>query len=192
MPRLTVLSPILLACLILQGCATPILVAGAAAGVTLANDRRAPGTIIDDQDIEIHLRSAINDDAALADDTHISVTSFNHVLLLTGEVRDTQQRDKVMEHARNTQNIKRIHDEIQIAAPISSQDYNQDTWITTKVKGTLAQQADLNALNVKVVTENSIVYLMGLVTRAEGNIAATATQQVAGVRGVIKVFEYLD
>jgi len=192
MPRLVVLSLILLACLIVQGCAAPILVAGAAAGVTLANDRRAPGTIIDDQDIEIHLRSAINDDAALADGTHISVTSFNHVVLLTGEVRDPQQRERVVEHARNTPNIKRVHNEIQIAAPIASQDSNQDTWITTKVKGTLAQQADLNALNVKVITENSIVYLMGLVTRAEGNIAATATQQVTGVKGVIKVFEYLD
>jgi len=189
--RLVILTLILFACLTQQGCA-PVIVAGAAAGVSLANDRRSPGTIVDDQDIEFHLRSAFNGDSALADDTHISATSFNHVVLLTGQVRDPEQRKRAVDHIRDIPNIKSVHNEIQVATPTSSQDRSQDTWITTKVKGALAQQSDLNALNVKVITENSIVYLMGLVTRAEGHSAAITAQQVADVKGVIKVFEYLD
>ena len=95
----------------------------------------------------------------------IAVTSFNYVVLLTGQVRDQQQRDRASEQARKTANIKRIHNELQIAAPTSMQDRRQDTWLTTKVKSALAQHASLNALNVKVVTENSTVYLMGLVSQ---------------------------
>ena len=113
-------------------------------------------------------------------------------MLLTGQVRDQQQRDRASEQARKTANIKRIHNELQIAAPTSMQDRRQDTWLTTKVKSALAQHASLNALNVKVVTENSTVYLMGLVSQTEGRDAATTAQQVDGVKGVIKVFEYLD
>jgi len=176
---------------LLQGCA-PVLVAGAAAGVSLANDRRSPGTIIDDQDIEFHVRNTFKGDSELASDTHLSVTSFNHVVLLTGQVRDQRQRDRAAELTNNTANVKRVHNEIVIAAPISLQARNQDTWLTTKVKNALLHHATLNALQIKVVSEDSTVYLMGLVSQAEGRAAAATAQQVSDVRGVIKVFEYLD
>jgi osmotically-inducible protein OsmY len=184
-------SCLLLVSQLLQGCA-PVWVAGAAAGISLANDRRTPGAFIDDQDIEIHVRNALKADNELANDTHFSVTSFNHVVLLTGQVRDQQQRNLAAELASATANIKRIHNEIQIAAPTSTQDRNQDTWLTTKVKSALSQHASLNAMNIKVVTENSLVYLMGLVSQAEAEAAATTAQQVGDVKGVIKVFEYID
>jgi len=191
MRLITVIPCLLLTSLLLQGCA-PMLVAGAAAGVSLANDRRSPSTIVDDQGIESQLQRKFRDDSALATDTHLSVVSFNHILLLTGQVRDQQQRTRAAELAKNIPNIKRVHNEIQVGAVTSIHDRGQDSWLTAKVKNALASHSSLNALQIKVISEKSTVYLMGLVSQAEGRAAATVAQQVSGTQGIIKVFEYID
>jgi len=176
----------------LHGCAAPLLVAGGAAGATLANDRRTPSAFIDDQKTEARIHNLVANDKILSKDSHISVTSFNGIVLLTGQVLHQSQRDRIAALMKDQRGIKRLHNEIQVAAPTSMQSRSRDSWLTTKVKSALLRHKTLNALQVKVVTENDVVYLMGLVTRAEGSAAAAAVQQVSGVRGVIKVFEYLD
>jgi osmotically-inducible protein OsmY len=188
---LGITSYLLLISLLLQACA-PMIIAGAAVGVTLANDRRSPATIIDDQEIESGLQRSLSDDSVLANGTHISATSFNHIVLLTGQAQDQQQRNRAAELAKNTTGTRRVHNEILIATPTPIKTRNQDAWLTTKVKNALLHHASLNAMQIKVVTENSTVYLMGLVSQAEGHAAATTAQQVGGVSGVIKVFDYLD
>lgn len=177
--------------LLLQAC-TPLLIAGAAVGISVANDRRSPAVILDDQHIEIQIRHELKNLTALNDTTHISVTSFNHIVLLTGQVRDQQQRSLVTNKIQQREGISRVHNELIIAETISMQSRREDAWLTTKVKNALLHHPHLNALQIKVVTENNTVFLMGMVSQAEGHAAAQTTQQVNGVHAVIKVFEYLD
>jgi osmotically-inducible protein OsmY len=176
---------------VLQGCA-PVVVAGAAAGASVANDRRTAGTVLEDQSIELKAGSAIQADEALSKSVHISVTSFNNIVLLTGQAPTRALREQVLEHVRSIDKVKGIHDEISVEDPTSFNTRSNDTWITTKCKSTLLGAKGLDATHVKVVTEDGVVYLMGLVTREEGNTAAKTVQQVTGVQKVVKVFEYID
>lgn len=192
MPARYRLMPVIMITVLLHGCAAPLLVAGGAAGATLANDRRTPSAFMHDQKLELRIRDKLDSDRSLAQDAHISVTSFDGVVLLTGQVRHQAQRDRIAELLRDEPGIKRLHNEIHVAPPTSMETRSQDTWLTTRVKTAMLEQKKLNALQVKVISENGIVYLMGMVTHEEARIAATTAQRVKGVRAVITVFEYLD
>ncbi len=178
--------------LLLQGCAAPVIVAGAATGVAIANDRRTPGTIIDDQAIEIKIANAIEADEEIAGQSHISVVSFNRVVLLLGQTPDERLRARAVDIARKVDKVKRVHNEITIARPTPYAVRNNDAWLTTKVKTRLLKEKKLSSLHVKVITENGVTYLMGWVTRAEGAQVARIVQQVKGIKAVVKVFEYSD
>lgn len=187
----TVAFAMLLILLQVAGCA-PVIVAGAATGASLANDRRTAGTIIDDQGIEMRASNALYADKLFDDQTNISVISYNRVVLLTGQVQSEQQRTQAVQVVRQAGNIKTVHNELTLGPAIDYKARNHDTWLTTKIKKALIQNPQVAALQIKVVSENSQVYLMGLVTRAEAREAAQTAQQVEGVQGVITVFEYLD
>lgn len=176
----------------LQSCAAPVIVAGAATGASIANDRRSAGTILEDQAIELKISNAIYGDKSFPKDTHISVVSFNNVVLLLGQTPTGALREHAENIAKQTENVKRLHNEISIGDPTSYRVRNNDAWITTKVKSTLLGTEGVGATHIKVITENGIVYLMGIVTRNEGQQAAEAVQHVKGVRGIYKVFDYLD
>lgn len=177
--------------LLLQGCA-PVIVAGAAAGASVANDRRTAGTVLEDQSIELKATTAIQSDETLSKSVHVSATSFNNIILLTGQAPTRALRDRVLEHVHNIDKVRRIHNEISIDEPTAFKTRSNDTWITTKAKSTLLGAKGLDATHVKIVTEDGVVYLMGLVTRDDGDTIAKTIQQVKGVQRVVKVFEYLD
>ncbi|HFQ91677.1 MAG TPA: BON domain-containing protein, partial [Chromatiales bacterium] len=115
--------------LLLQGCAAPVIVAGAATGVAIANDRRTPGTIIDDQAIEIKIANAIEADKEIAGQSHISVVSYNRVVLLLGQTPDERLRARAVDIARKVDKVKRVHDEITIARPTPYAVRNNDAWL---------------------------------------------------------------
>lgn len=175
----------------LQGCA-PVIVAGAATGAIIAKDRRSAGTILDDQTTELKINSAIRDDEPLIRSARISVVVYNGVALLVGQVPSEQHRKRAAAHARQNIKVKQVNNEIKITEPISLKVQNNDTWITTKAKSSLLSAKGVGGVDIKVVTERGIVYLMGLVTREEGDAAAKTVQQVKGVQGIVKVFEYVD
>ena len=181
----------LLALLTLNACA-PVIVAGAATGASIANDRRTAGTVLEDQSIELKASSAIQGDDSLSKSVHVSVTSFNNIVLLTGQAPTRALRDRVLKHINDIEKVRRIHNEIAIEEPTTFKTRSNDTWITTKTKSTLLGAKGLEATHIKVVTENGVVYLMGLVTREQGDTAAKTVQQVTGVQRVVKVFEYID
>ncbi len=176
---------------ILNACA-PVIVAGAATGASVANDRRTAGTVLEDQSIELKASNAIQSDETLSKAVHVSVTSFNDIVLLTGQAPTQTLRERIVDHVRGIEKIRRIHNEITIEEPTSFKTRSNDTWITTKAKSTLLGAKGLEATHIKVVTENGVVYLMGLVTRQEGDTAAKTVQQVTGVQRVVKVFEYIQ
>lgn len=173
----------------LQGCAG-LFVAGAATGASVAADPRSTKTLYEDQVIEVKATNRLYGDKTLKEQTHIGVTSIDHNVLLTGEARTEALRTRVASMVKGIEGVHYVVDEIAVAEPASLGSRTHDTWITAKVKSELLGDSGLAGLRVKVVTERSIVYLMGLVTRKEGREAADVAKRVGGVKQVVKVFEY--
>jgi osmotically-inducible protein OsmY len=175
---------------LLQGC-TPLVVGGAAVGsFMLATDRRTIGTITEDEGIELRTGGRIGE--RFKDGVHVNVTSFNRIALLTGEVPNAEARTEVERIARAVENVRGVHNETIVAGASSYTVRSNDAVITTKVKTRFLDAQKFNPLDVKVVTENSVVYLMGLVKKSEGNDAAEIARTTSGVQKVVRVFEYLD
>ena len=174
----------------LNGCA-PLVVGGAAAGgVMIAQDRRTVGTMTEDEGIELKAASRLGE--RFKDAVHINVTSYNRTVLLTGEVADAAARSEAERIARGVENVRGVHNELAVAGVSSYTSRSNDAILTSKVKGRYLDSGKFNALHVKVVTENGIVYLMGLVNRNEAADATEIARTTSGVQKVIRVFEYLD
>ena len=181
---------ILLSVQYLQGCALGIG-AGAATGAAVAYDRRTTGTMVDDELIEFKVIDAIRKDQELWNQIHLNATSFNNVVLLTGEAPSEELRGRTGNLVADIPKVRTVHNEIAIAAPSSMLSRASDSWITGKVKTNMLTN-DKESARIKVVTENGSVYLMGLVTRAEADVATEITRKVSGVQRVVKVFEYIE
>lgn len=173
------------------GCVAPVLVAGAAGGASVAHDKRSNQTMIDDTVIETKAKDAIYKDAEMAKRVHINVTSFNRVVLLTGEALSRATRDKAVNIVRNLDKVRRVHNEIRVADLTDFTSRTGDSWITSKVKTQMLATKGFDSTRIKVITEDGTVFLMGLVTKKVGNQAATITRDISGVKRVVKVFEYL-
>jgi osmotically-inducible protein OsmY len=194
MKRLGSILGALLACqLVLSGCA-PVVVGGAATTASVAHDRRTTGSVVEDQAIEIRIHNRLNEDTEIDQQTHINVTSYDGIVLLSGEAPSEALRSRAGQIARDTEKVRRVHNEIQIAAPSSMMTRSSDSWITTKVKSSLfgVKIEGFDPTTVKVVTENGTVFLMGLVSKAEAEAATTYARGVSGVQRIVKLFEYLD
>lgn len=182
---------LLLSILLLQGCAATI-VTGALAGVAVASDKRTTGTVIDDQAIELKASYAIRNNKEIYDQSHINVTSYNGLVLITGETPTTTLKQQVEAEINKIPKVRHIFNELIIAAPSALPSRSSDTWITSKIKAKLAAKEGINPLNIKVVTEHGIVYLMGIISNAEADQAILVVTHSAGVQRVVKLFEYTD
>jgi osmotically-inducible protein OsmY len=173
---------------VLGGCVA--LAGGAMVGGTLlAVDRRTTGTQVDDQTIELRASSAVT--AAVGDRAHVNATSYNRVVLLTGEVPTEADRAKVEAAVAKVENVRAVVNELAVMPNSSFGQQSNDTLITGKVKAAFVDTKDLQVGSMKVVTERAVVYLMGRVTEAEANSAANAARSVGGVQKVVKVFEII-
>lgn len=196
---------LLIATNLLYGCA-PVVIGGAAAGTAVvATSRRSPGSVVDDETIELKARLAIIENKELNRQVHVEITSYNGIILLTGQAPSEQLRTEVENLVRQIPEVQSlaskagtappIHDEITIAAPNSFMTRTSDSLVTAKVKTELLGITDIEGFNgtrVKVVTENGTVYLMGLLTRKEADAVTEKARQVGGVQRVVKLFEYID
>jgi len=179
---------------LLYGCAAAV-VGGAATGATAAHDRRTVGTFIDDEGIELKARLAIFDDKELNSNIHINIISINGVVLLVGQAPTEAERQKAAELTIAIPKVRLVHNEMTVAAPNSYMTRSSDSLITAKVKTSLFNIKELKEFDptrVKVVTENSIVYLMGILTHTEADAVTDAARQVGGVQKIVKLFEYID
>ena len=174
----------------LGGCFVPVVVGAVGAGAYSATDRRSIGAQTDDKVIASRAASRIED--ALSDRSHINVNSFNRKVLLTGEVPDQASKDKAEQIAKAVDSVTSVVNDLEIGGMTPSTGRNNDAYLTGKVKAELVNRKDLFANAYKVVTEKSVVYLMGRVTRQEGDAAAEAARGVSGVQKVVKVFDYLS
>ncbi len=193
MSRLAPLCCLSLALITATGCA-PVIVGGAAAGASAAYDRRTAGAFVEDEAIEIKAGHVLSDDKELHDKAHLNVTSVNGIVLITGEAPTKAMQQRAEQLVRDIEKVRQVHNEIVVMEPSSLGTRSNDTFLTSKVKTKLLADIDSEILGtrIKVVTEYSVVYLMGLVTRDEGERASRGASTVGGVERVVKVFEYLD
>ena len=191
MMKMKNLAWLILPVLLMQGCAQAV-VGGAAAGAGVAYDRRTTGTVIDDQGIEFKTKYALFNNKEIHDQSHINVTSYNGIVLLTGETPSESLKQKVTAEVKKLPKVRRIHNELAIAAPSALPSRSSDSWITSKIKAKMTTDEHTDPFHVKVVTERGIVYLMGLVSRTEADQAVNLVKNTAGVQRVVKIFEYTD
>jgi osmotically-inducible protein OsmY len=187
--RHAALLGLLAATLGLSACA-PLLLGGAAlGGALMITDRRTSGTQIEDQAIELKAGNRVRE--VLGERGHVNATSYNRMLLITGEVPSEADRAAVERTLSQIDNLRSTVNELAVMGSSSLTARSNDTILTGKVKGTLVDAKDLDAQAVKVVTERATVYLMGRVTEREAARAAELARQVGGVQKVVRVFEIL-
>lgn len=174
---------------LLGGCAG-IMLGGAATSAAVVNDARTTGTVIEDQSIEVKALGALRKDAELREQTHYSVTSYNQIVLLTGQAPTAELRNRIAETVARVEKVRHIHNEITVEAPSSMIARTNDTVLTTKVKTRLFTRENLNATRIKVVSEAGTVFLLGIVSEEEGKLAAETAATTKGVQKVVKLFEY--
>ncbi len=174
----------------LQSCIPLIIGAGVGAGVMMAEDRRSSGTVLEDQTIVIKAGNRITE--KYGEQVNINVTSFNRFVLLSGQAPTDEIKQDVSVLVLEVPNVRNIQNEIVVAGISSKTSRASDALLTSRVKGRLAQNKEVSANNVKVVSENGTVFLMGLVTRAEAETASQTAATTGGAQRVVKVFEYLD
>lgn len=163
----------------------------AVTAVNVIQDRRSLGRNIDDNSLELKLRADIKRDAILGKMVHLSVTAINGLVLLTGEVQHEDQRKRAVALAESYLETRKVVDEMVQADFATLGSRTNDSWITSKVKAALLKTPGVPSSNIKVVTEKSRVYLLGLVTKHEAERAVEAVKSVRGVTHIFKVFEYI-
>lgn len=171
-----------------QACADALIVGGVATGVMVATDRRQTEVMFTDQRIEFTAGSRVGE--ALKGQGHVNVTSYNYTVLLTGEVPDAQVKAQVEKIVGDIPRVKAVINELQIAGASSAASRSNDAYITSKVKSNFIGNGKFRPTDVKVVTEASVVYLLGLVTREEADAATEVARGTGGVQKVVRVFEY--
>lgn len=191
-----VARPLLLAAMIataavsLSACA-PLIVGGAAATTAVViTDRRTSGAQLEDKNIEFKAEKQIGDKLGSA--ARVNALSYNNVLLLTGDVPSAEAKTQATSIAQSIQHVKKVVNQLNIgpAAPFSTR--SNDTWLTSKVKTQLINTKYVPSATIDITTDRGVVYMMGLVTEAEGDYAANAASTVSGVTKVVKIFETIS
>jgi osmotically-inducible protein OsmY len=176
------------AALTLSGCAA-LVVGGAVATGLAVTDRRTTGVQIEDQSIELKALTRIRE--TVGDRGHVNATSYNRMVLLTGEVASEADRSALEQTIAKVENVRSTVNELAVMGSSSLTARSNDTLLTSKVKASFVDAKDLQANAIKVVTERGVVYLMGRVTEREANRAADVARGVGGVAKVVKVFDIL-
>jgi osmotically-inducible protein OsmY len=175
---------------LLNGC-IPLAITGVVATAQIATDRRTTGAQLDDEFIEDKAIAQISD--RLKSDIHVNVTSYNGIALLTGEVPTEPSKNEVAQIVRSMPKVRIAQNELVVGPTTSFSARTNDTVITSKVKSRFVEAHSKFQINhVKVVTERSVVYLMGIVRRDEGDAATEIARTTSGVERVVKVFEYIS
>ncbi|RDE22664.1 BON domain-containing protein [Motiliproteus coralliicola] len=153
---------------------------------------RTTGSFIDDELIEIKSLVNISKASEELKQSHIAVTSFNGIVLLTGQVPNENARQLTESVVGQVRKVRKIHNELSVAGPTSAIVRSNDTWLTAKIKAKMLAEENLKSTRIKVVTENGAVYLMGLVSEDQARMAVEITRNTVGVQKVVKMFEYVS
>lgn len=181
----------LCAAMLSSGCSN-LLVAVDSNAIEDAPGKRTMAQQLADESIE--LKAVVNMHAADSNfkGSHIVAVSFNGYVLLAGQVPNEALKSKAADVVRDIRHVRRIYNELEVSAPTASLVRTSDTWITAKIKSSLLAGSDTPGLRTKVVTENGVVYLMGMVIREEADRLANAAAGISGVQRVVRLFEIIN
>lgn len=188
------MKKIILLCLMminLSGCVASAVIAGASVGGSILYDKRSFSTMLDDKHITQTAQNLINSNPNLKGRSNITAITYNHVMLLVGQAQTPELKQLAYNLSLQVPNISRLYNEVQVAGSVSDIQTINDSWLTSKVKTALLTKGSFSDAQVKVIAENSIIYLMGETTPQQGNQIANIARRVAGVTKVVKVFQYL-
>jgi osmotically-inducible protein OsmY len=177
----------------LSGCAVLVaagVISGVGAGAAVSQDRRTSGMFVEDERIEFKSDRLISE--KMGGDVHVNVTSFNRNVLLTGEAPTEGLKKEIGKLVMGVENVRKVTNEIAVADVSSFASRSNDTLLTSKVKARFLDGGAFQVNHVKVVTEDAVVYLLGLVKVKEADSAVDIARSTSGVQKVVKVFEYLD
>ncbi len=187
-------------CLNIALLATAIGISGCTSVISETTDKplesdpgsRSFGAAIDDQTIETTATVNIRKTDSALDSAHVVVVSYNGVVLLAGQVPNSELRTRAAQVAAAVKNVRVVRNELVVGANAGFAAGSSDALITTKIKSKLLAAKNIKDSRVRVVTENGVVFLLGLVTHAEATIASGVAQETAGVQKVVLLFEYVD
>lgn len=174
----------------LQGCVPAVIATGAAAGVMTAHDRRSTGTQTDDETTEWKAAQRVPEKYLAG--SHLNFTSYNRRLLISGEVFTEEAKSIVGEEAGKIDGVKAVFNEVAVAPVSPLGNRSRDSFITSKLKARLVDSNQLSANHIKVVTENTVAYLMGIVTEREAKVAVQIARTTDGVRKVVNLMEIVS
>ncbi|WP_085247550.1 division/outer membrane stress-associated lipid-binding lipoprotein [Gilliamella mensalis] len=191
MKKATLMVMLISCVLILQGCVAAVIGVGAGATAKVATDPRTAGTQVDDTTLSSRMGIKLKDHGNLFIGSRIVASAYSGNILLTGQA-NSEQAEKAQSLAYQVEGVKKVYNQIRIGQPVGAGTITNDAWITTQVKSQLILNAQTKARKLKVVTENSEVFLIGIVTPEEGKAAAEVASKVSGVKKVITLFTYAD
>lgn len=174
----------------LSGCVGAAFLAGASIGGTMLYDNRNVHTQFSDRRITDQAQNILSNDTELSKHTNISIATYNGVVLMLGQAQSPALKDRAFQAVKSVSGIRKIFNEVQIAGLDSMLQTTSDAWITSKVKTEMLARRNLHSSEIKVITEDGVVYLMGNVTHAQGALASDTARRIGGVRKVVKAFEY--
>lgn len=188
----SLLAPLLACCwLSLSGCGSLL----ASMGMGSIDDQpkeRTVAQIIEDNNIETKVTVNIHAQNEAYHDANLTVVSYNGYVLLAGQVADEILKAGATDIVRKVKGVRRIYNELEIGPPASALRRSNDAWLTGRIKSELLVHSDIDGTSIKVVTENGVVYLMGIVTQQEADLIANEVASVSGVRRVVRLFEPAD
>lgn len=185
------LAFVLGASIMLQGCVAAVL-GGAAAGAKVATDPRTMGTQVDDETLEFKVENALEKDAQIKSDARFNAISYSGRVLLIGQVPSESAKETATSLAKGVEGVNEVYNEFRVGPKITIGQISKDSWITTQVKSKMLVDDRVKTTDVKVITENGEVFLLGSLTHAQADAAAEIASKISGVQKVVKVFKYLN
>ncbi|EEX49872.1 putative transport-associated protein [Pasteurella multocida] len=192
MKNLKTLALILGSAIVLQGCVAATIAGTAAVATKVATDPRTVGTQIDDEALEEKVRLAIRKDEQVKSEARINIVSYSGRVLLIGQAPNPNVAEVATSLAKGVEGVNDVYNQIRPEPKISFPQIAKDSWITTEVKSKMLLDSRVKTSDVKVITENGEVFLMGNLTQAQADAAADLARNIAGVKKVVKVIHYLN
>jgi osmotically-inducible protein OsmY len=183
---------IIICCTVFLSACSPMFMAGSLTSSAINGDNRELGVMYDDQAIDAKILTIFAGDDKLQNTSDISSTTYNHKVLLVGTTTSYALKLHAANLVRPIHDVKYVYNYIRVKNPLPKSTYSEDTWLTTKVKSALLTQKGLKSAAIKIVTDNGVVYLLGIILPSQSKLAVNTTKKVDGVKNVVNLFEYLS
>jgi len=177
----------------LNSCASVISATTGDEGIQEDRGRRSMGAVVDDNSIETTIKVNLNAADEQLKKAHINVVSFNGTVLMVGQVPSQEMKNLATRVARTSSSrVKEVYNELEVAGTTTFLSRSNDAWLTAKIKTLMLADSEVSGLRTKVISENGVVYLMGLVSQEDANKTVNLVSNTKGVTKVVRAFEYIN